>query len=130
MFVCLSVRKDLAFWLTDMIKLYSVASHKFWEVLTVLGEGTTTLPREIAPIVDLWQLKNCSGSFFLEALSLWRVVRPFPKTFLWPIESKIVTCSMISEDISLLILSGILRDKTTNDKFMYIPSDARQRFAQ
>ena len=71
MFVCLSIRKDLTVWWTELIKLYSVASHKFWEVLTVLGEGTTTLPREIAPIVDLWQLKNWSGSFFSRGAFSW-----------------------------------------------------------
>ena len=43
--MCLSVPKDLANHLTDIVHLYSVASHKSWEMfIAILGESTTHHP--------------------------------------------------------------------------------------
>ena len=47
MSVCLCVAKDLAKRWTDMILLYSVASHRAQVYDYILGEGTTNLPKEI-----------------------------------------------------------------------------------
>ena len=45
MSVCVFVRKDLANRWTDRVLFYRVASHRF---VTILGDGTITLQREIA----------------------------------------------------------------------------------
>ena len=47
MFVCLSVPNDIANRWNDMINLYSEASNALGMFITILGEGTTNLLREI-----------------------------------------------------------------------------------
>ena len=47
--MCLFVPKDLANRWTDMILLYRVASQVLGRFITILGEGTTILPRENSP---------------------------------------------------------------------------------
>ena len=47
--MCLFVPKDLADRWTNMILLYRVASQVLGRFMTILGEGTTILPREITP---------------------------------------------------------------------------------
>ena len=42
LYVCLFVPKDVANLWTNMVLLYNVASHRFWESLTVLKGGTKT----------------------------------------------------------------------------------------
>ena len=47
--VCLCVTKDLASRLTDMVLLSNAVSHTPRDLITILGEDTTTLFREIIP---------------------------------------------------------------------------------